>query len=168
MRRVQIEASCNLAGLGQSRDGVRVLDLGKEVEYEKVDVLNLVVAEFDALGSSHFGGNVSADPEAVLVGFIDDGGHERGRNGAVDFDLHVAKAFVVVDSGTGLGLGGDENLGGTLIRAAAVDDAGEDDARADLFAVGDALAAGEERVRIVGGIADRCDSGSQVEQAVVV
>ena len=50
----------------------------------------------------------------------------------------------------------------------AVDDSGEDDAGADFFSVGDALAAGEERVGVVGEIADGGDSGGEVEQAVVI
>ena len=168
LRRVQVETGRNFAGLGQSGDGVRVFDFGKEIEHEKIDVLDFVVAESDTLGGGHFGGNVSADAQAVFVGFVDDGGNDGGRNGAVDFDLHVAEFFVVVDGGAGFGFGGDQNLGWTLIWAAAVDDAGDDDARADFFAVGDALAAGEERVGIVGEVADGGDSGGEIEQAVVV
>ena len=146
-------------GFGEPCDGVGVLDFGEEIQDEKVDVLNFVVAEFDTLGGGHFGGDVSADTEAVLVGFVDDRGDDGGRDGAVDFDLHVAEALIVVDGGAGFRFGGDEDFGGALIGAAAVDDSGEDDARADLFSVGDALAAGQQGVGVVGEVADGGDTG---------
>ena len=111
---------------------------------------------------------MSADAHAILVGFVDDGGNELGLDGAVDFDLHVAEVLVVVDGGAGFGFGGDENFGWSVEGAGAVDDSGEDDAGADFFSVGDALAAGEERVGVVGQIADGGDSGGEVEQAVVI
>ncbi len=113
---VRSRPAAALGGFGEARDGVGVLDFGKEIQDEKIDVLNFVVAELDTLRGSHFGGDVSADAEAVLVGFVDDGGHELGRDRAVDFDLHVAEALVVVDGGAGFGFGGDENFGWTLVR----------------------------------------------------
>jgi hypothetical protein len=87
---------------------------------------------------------VSTDAESVFVGFVDDDGNELGFDGAVDFDLHVAQAFVVVDGGAGFGFGRDQDFGWALIGAGAVDDSGEDDAGTDFFAVDDALAAGEQ------------------------
>ena len=102
------------------------------------------------------------------MGFVDDDGDELGLDGAVDFDLHVAEFFVVVDGGAGFGFGGDEDFGGSVKGVGTVDDSGEDDAGADFFSVGDALAAGEERVGVVGEIADGGDSGGEVEQAVVI
>ena len=166
--RGEVEAGCDFSGLGETGDGVGVFDFGEEVQDEKVDVLDLVIAEPDTLVGGHFGGNVSADAKAVLVGFVDDGGDEGRLDGAVDFDLHVAETFVVVDGGSGFGFGGDENFGGTLVGPGAVDDAGEDDASADLLALGNALAAGEERVGVIGEIADGGDSGGEVEEAVVI
>ena len=62
LRRVEVEASRDFSGLDEAGDGVGVFDLGKEVEDEEIDVLDFVVAEFDALGGGHFGGNVPADP----------------------------------------------------------------------------------------------------------
>ena len=102
------------------------------------------------------------------MGFVDDGGDERGLDRAVDLDLHVAEALVIVDGGAGFGFGGDQNFGRAVIRRRAVDDSGEHDAGADFFSVVDALAAGEQRVGIVGQIADGGDSGGEIEQAVVI
>src|ERR1019366_10764364 len=74
----------------------------------------------------------------------------------------------IVDGGAGFLFGGDQDFGRTLIGAASVDDAGDDDAGADLFAVGDALAAGEKSVGIVGEIADGGGSSGEVEEAIVI
>src|SRR6266853_3142119 len=131
-------------------------------------MLDFVVAELDTLRSGHFSGNVSAAAESVLVGFVDDGRHEFGLHRTIYFDLHVAEAFVVVDGGAGLGFGGHQNFGWTLVRSGSIDDSGNDDAGADFFSVGNALAAGQERVGVVGQVADGGDSGSEVGEAVVI
>ncbi len=165
---VEVERGGEFSGFGEAGDGVGVFDFGEEVENEKVDVLDFVVAELDALRSDHVGRDVSTDAESVFVGFVDDDRDELGLDRAVDFDLRVAEFFVVVDGGAGFGFGGDEDFGGSVKGVGAVDDSGEDDAGADFFSVGDALAAGEERVGVVGEIADGGDSGGEVEEAVVV
>src|SRR5208282_5059600 len=166
--RSEVEAGSSFSGFDQSGDGVCVFDLGKEIQDEKIHVLNFVEAEIDALRGDHFGGNVSADAEAVFVGFVDDRGHEFGLDRAVDFDLHVAEAFVVVYGGASFGFGRDQDFGGSVVGVGAVDDSGQDDAGADFFSVDDALAAGEERVGVVGEVAYGGDSGGQIEEAVVI
>ena len=105
LRRGEVEAGGDFSGLGEAGDGVGVFDFGEEIEDEKIDVLNFVVAELDALRGGHSGGNVSADAKSVFVSFVDDGGHERGRDGTVNLDLHVAESLVVVDGGAGFGFG---------------------------------------------------------------
>ena len=55
-----------------------------------------------------------------------------------------------------------------MVGIGTVDDSGENDAGADFFSVDDALAAGEERVGVVGQVADGGDSGGEVKEAVVV
>ena len=55
-----------------------------------------------------------------------------------------------------------------MIGAAAVDDSGQNDAGTDFFSVGDALAAGQEGIGVIGEIADGGDSSGEVEESVVV
>ena len=76
LRRIEIKLDTALGRFDQTRNCIGVLDVGEEIQDEEIDMLDFVVAELDTLRGSHFGRDVSADAEAIFVGFVDDGGHE--------------------------------------------------------------------------------------------
>ena len=131
-------------------------------------MLDFVIAEFDTLRSGHLGRNMSADAQSVFVRLVDDRRHQSGLYRAVNLDLDVAQAHVVIYSGARFLFRGDQHLGGSLVRPAAINDSGQNDARADLLAFLNALAAGQQQVGIVTQVAHRRDAGGKIQQTIVL
>jgi hypothetical protein len=159
--RAEVETGAAFCGFDEASNGVGVFDVGKEIQNQEVDVLDFVVSEFDTLRGGHFGGDVPADAKSVFVSFVNDRGHQLGLNRAVDFDLYESKPFVVIDRGASFGFSGHEDFGWTLERAATVHDSGQDDARSQLLAFLNTLAAGQQQIGVIPKVADRCDPAAR-------